>query len=97
MDRPLIVAPDAGPPEATVYFRPPELPRFHFAFKPRLGRVYAIDLDQAVGGRVNAFVIAEHCDGEARAFGFVQTWIRGYRYQRDGHAPSSTLIQEIKP
>ena len=97
MDRPLIVAPDGPPEKPTVYFRPPELPRFHFAFKPWLGRVYVVDLERVTGGRVNADVIAEHCDTEARAFGFVQTWIRGYRYQRDGHQPTSHIIPEIKP
>lgn len=60
-------------------------PQFLFEFHAESGKVYLIDLDAGKDekGRPLAQVIAEHCDTEGRAYGFVQTYLRGFRRGRD--------------
>lgn len=55
-----------------------KLPLFRFEYHPQTGKVYWMRRPLRAGEQVQAFVLAEHCDTEARAFGFVQTWCRGY-------------------
>jgi hypothetical protein len=53
-------------------------PQFRFEYHPEIGKVYVMPTPTP-GAKLVAEVIAEHCDTEGRAFGFVQTWCRGYR------------------
>lgn len=101
----ILLAPTAAIPPPVVHFRPAELPRFRFEFFPavngqlpgRVGKVFVIDQERLSNGRIEAFVIAEHCDTDARAFGFVQSWLRGYRYATRDQVVTSTIIPEMKP
>jgi hypothetical protein len=54
------------------------MPQFRFEWHPETGKVYWMSRP-VPGQSVQAFVLAEHCDTEGRAFGFVQTFCRGYR------------------
>lgn len=94
----IVLAPAGGDaaPERICWFRPPGHPRFQFAFKSSEGRVYVVDRERAVGSRIAATVIAEHCDTEARAFGFVQTFLRGFVYASESRVITSTVIPEVK-
>jgi hypothetical protein len=66
----------------------PNYPQFLFEYHEEIGKVYIIGLPgkwidrefvPAVTGEAKAFVLAEHCDTHARAFGFVQSYLRGYK------------------
>lgn len=57
----------------------PGLQHLIFEYHSQIGKVYKIDKSRKIGEKYPAEVIAEHCDTEARAFGFVQTWCRGFR------------------
>lgn len=68
--------------------RDPNFPQFEFEWHQRVGKVYVLGLPgrfedrqfvAAQSGTARAFVLAEHCDTHARFFGFVQTYLRGYR------------------
>ena len=64
--------------------RTPNFPHFIFEYHPQTGKVYMVDLRAAkdAEGKHLAQVIAEHVDTEGRAQGFVQTFLRGYRFAR---------------
>lgn len=56
------------------HIRSPLTPEYRFEYHPETGKVYLIRVGRTpeVGE-----VIAEHCDTHGRAFGFVQTYLRG--------------------
>lgn len=101
----IVLAPTGEIPPPVVHFHPAEMPRFRFEFYPfgvghpksKRGKVAVIDRERLAGGRVEGFVIAEHCDTEARAFGFVQTFLRGVRYATRDQVVTSTILPEMKP
>ena len=63
-----------------------------FEYHPTTGKVYMIDPTRMnADGKHIAEVIAEHCDTDGRAFGFVQTYCRGYRAGR-----TSTPVIEVR-
>ena len=69
---------DLGPVGNRVeHFKFPAFPSFRFEYHPEIGKVYLIDLVNAPGV---GECIAEHCDTSGRAFGFVQTWLRGFKF-----------------
>jgi hypothetical protein len=64
----------------------PRVPHLLFEWHPITGKVYVVELPgkwidgqfvPAVTGTANATVLAEHCDTHGRAYGFVQTYLRG--------------------
>lgn len=60
--------------------------QFHFEYHPQVGKVIVVFLDRPViEGKRAAAVLAEHCDTEGRAIGFVQTFLRGYRLGKSGN------------
>jgi len=68
--------------------RQPSLPQFVFEWHREVGKVYAILLPGKfidrqfvpdINGRAQAFVLAEHCDTHGRFYGFVQSYLRGYK------------------
>lgn len=68
--------------------RDSNFPQFLFEWHELTGKVYVIGLPgrfedrvfvPATCGQARAFVLAEHCDTHGRFFGFVQTYLRGYR------------------
>lgn len=70
-------------------FKFPAFPNFVFEYHgadTSDGKVYLIDLASKPtdDGKYIAEIIAEHVDTYARAFGFVQTFLRGFRRGRDG-------------
>lgn len=67
-------------------FRFPAFPDFVFEYHEGVGKVYLIDLASKPtdDGKYIAEVIAEHVDTHGRAYGFVQTYLRGFRRARDG-------------
>lgn len=60
------------------YTRCPNFPQFTFEFHVATGKVYLVE-DPGPGNVARGVAIAEHCDTHARFYGFVQTWLRGYR------------------
>lgn len=69
--------------------RTPTFPQFEFEYHPETGKVYRVDVPgQWIDGEfvrdpdrrvAEGVCIAEHCDHSARFYGFVQTYLRGYR------------------
>jgi hypothetical protein len=66
----------------------PGFPRFVFEYHPQIGKVFMVDTSRPIlkaddkNPDVPTYegeVIAEHVDTEARAYGFVQTYLRGFR------------------
>ena len=66
----------------------PNFPQFLFEWHEVTGKVYIIAIPgrfqdevfvPGMIGEARAQVLAEHCDTHARFFGFVQTYLRGYR------------------
>lgn len=68
------------------------IPGYRFEWHPEIQKVYIVPLptpeqDAAAASRgervkVQAWVLAEHCDTHAMAYGYVQTWCRGYKAGR---------------
>jgi hypothetical protein len=67
---------------------PPGFPQFLFEWHPEMQKVYIIAVpgrfqnDVFVPGMIGhaqAQILAEHCEHHARFYGFVQTYLRGYR------------------
>lgn len=67
----------------------PAFPMFHFEWHEKIGKVYCVDVPGVYEGGVfypdltaataQAACIAEHADTHGRAYGFVQTYLRGLR------------------
>jgi hypothetical protein len=59
----------------------PNLPQFRFEWHPETKKVYWMRVPRPDEPTitVQAFVLAEHCEHHAGAFGAVQTWCRGFR------------------
>lgn len=67
----------------------PTFPQFVFEWHEHTGKVYMLETPGAwIGGQFvpsfaektrRAIVVAEHCEHHARFYGFVQTFLRGYR------------------
>jgi hypothetical protein len=55
----------------------PKLPQFRFEWHPETKKVWWLEIPKE-GKIAQAYVLAEHVDNEALAFGFVQSWCRGY-------------------
>jgi hypothetical protein len=81
--------PAAAAPGRVARFRDPLVPQFEFEWHPGTGKVYVLEAagrheagafvpDPSARAR-RAVVVAEHCDHHARAYGFVQTFLRGYK------------------
>jgi len=77
----------ADNPNRVYHFSDPRLPQFAFEWHPKTQKVYRIDFPGAwyeggflepAGGTAKGHVIAEHAMTHAMAFGFVQTFCRGY-------------------
>lgn len=69
-------------------FSQPNFPQFLFEWHEEIGKVYVIGLPgkwidrkfvPAITGEAKGFVLAEHCSSHALAYGFVQTYLRGYK------------------
>ena len=61
----------------------PNLPQFRFEYHPETKKVYWMPSPTGVANeRIEAFVLAEHCGDQGTAFGFVQTFCRGYKVGR---------------
>ena len=67
------------------------LPQFRFEWHPQTRKVYVMPMPTAEGQRIEADVLAEHADNHAQAFGFVQTWSRGYHAGRKAAGAISVL------
>ncbi len=65
--------------ESIVKIKNPNLPGLLFEWHPQSQKVYKMKLPTFDGEKIEADVLAEHCDTHGRAIGFVQTWFRGYR------------------
>lgn len=68
--------------------RSPAFPQFVFEYHEHVGKVYVVEVpgewvDGAFvpkpSGPAQGTCIAEHCDTMGRFYGFVQTYLRGYR------------------
>lgn len=66
----------------------PKFPQFLFEWHEQSQKVYVIGIPGrfeggefviALTGEARAAVLAEHCEHHARFYGFVQTYLRGYR------------------
>lgn len=73
------------PPGAIVKIKPslPGLNEYLFEWHPTTKKVWVINVAKTVNHkgqlRHPAEIIAEFCEDHGRAFGFVQTWCRGFR------------------
>ncbi len=74
-----------------LHIKRPDVPEFRFEYHPRTGKVYLIQTPSYSGQTVQAHVLAEHCDTQGRAIGFVQTFCRGYR---EGQKVASLVTAE---
>lgn len=77
----------AKPPVGKIpKFKFPMFPNFVFEYHEGVGKIFLIDLASKPtdDGKYIAEVIAEHVDTHGRAYGFVQTYLRGFRRARDG-------------
>lgn len=56
-------------------------PQFVFEYHAQVGKVYVVEAkaERDAEGKIPAAVLAEHVTDEGQAFGFVQTFLRGYR------------------
>lgn len=70
------------------YLTEPNHPQFYFEWHPATGKVYIGAVPGQFHeevfvpgdfGHMQLKILAEHCDTHARFFGFVQTYLRGYR------------------
>ena len=77
----------ADDPNRVYHFSDTRLPQFGFEWHPRSQKVYRIDYPGAwvdgvflepASGTARGHVIAEHAMTHAMAYGFVQTFCRGY-------------------
>lgn len=59
----------------------PLYPEFRFEWHPQIGKVYCIEMQmpKTEKGEYHAGIIGEHCENEGRAYGAVQSFLRGYR------------------
>lgn len=74
------------------HFDNPRVPQFHFEWHPETKKVYVIRLGVVplVGE-----VIAEHADTHGQAYGFVQTWCRGYK-TRDAELIGDGVLNGVR-
>lgn len=65
-----------------------DFPEFRFEWHPQVQKVLLIEIGKGKGadGCYGGQVIAEHCEDRGKAFGFVQTFLRGYRRGKSGGA-----------
>lgn len=61
-------------------------PQFVFEYHPQVGKVIVVYVDKprCADGTAPAAVVAEHVADDGQAFGFVQTFLRGYRLGKSG-------------
>ncbi len=57
------------------HIKTPNFPEFRFEWHPEISKVYLIRASAPTIGEC----ISEHANDHGLAFGFVQTWLRGYR------------------
>jgi hypothetical protein len=76
-------------------------PDFFFEYHPVIGKVYLVDKTKILPNPENptvpkyeAEVIAEHVDTEGRAFGFVQTYLRGFQRGKRDKVVAPTIIEK---
>ncbi len=77
--------------EKIYHIEDPKFPQYHFEWHPTIQKVYIgvnpgkWEDDVFVPGdfgHLQMKILAEHCDTHARFYGFVQTYLRGYRQGR---------------
>ena len=63
----------------TVKIKVKEMPFMMFEWHPGIQKVYVMRIDDLTAKSTKADIIAEHVVNQAQAYGFVQTYLRGYR------------------
>jgi hypothetical protein len=91
------------------HIRDPKHPQFRFEWHPNTEKVYIVQNpgkfedgewvpDYGFAGSCPAFILAEHCEHHARFFGFVQTYLRGYKQGLyDAKLRGNTNVSENAP
>ena len=84
----MLALPPVGTEPKIHYMRQPALPQFVFEWHAHTEKVYVVGIPgrwidrtfvPAISGEAKGFVLAEHCDTHGRFYGFVQTYLRGYK------------------
>ena len=81
-----------GAGRQVMHIKIPQFPQYRFEWHPQARKVYLTRLGRMVDGVLVASdgplvgeVMAEHAETHGQAYGFVQTWLRGFR---EGQTPT---------